>query len=321
MFSALALVTLLVEAAAGYPDWLFRRVGHPVTWIGAIIRVCDDAFNTSAMSDAKRRLMGVVTLAIIVGASVAVGLIITAAVFSLFGPFGSVLILGVIASALVAQRSLHTHVAAVADALDDGGIEAGRMAVSHIVGRDPGSLDTAGVSRAAIESLAENFSDGVVAPLFWLAVAGLPGILVYKAVNTADSMIGHLTPRHRAFGWAAAKTDDLVNLPASRLTALLLVLASFLVRANAKQSYLAIRRDARKHRSPNAGWPEAAVAGALELRLAGPRSYDGETIQDHWMGDGRADATSSDIRHALSLYRAACAILAVVFVLLTAVWL
>lgn len=140
MFSALALVTLLVEAAAGYPDWLFRRVGHPVTWIGAIIRVCDDAFNTSAMSDAKRRLMGVVTLAIIVGASVAVGLIITAAVFSLFGPFGSVLILGVIASALVAQRSLHTHVAAVADALDDGGIEAGRMAVSHIVGRDPGSL-------------------------------------------------------------------------------------------------------------------------------------------------------------------------------------
>ena len=163
------------------------------------------------------------------------------------------------------------------------------------------------MARAAIESLAENFSDGVVAPAFWLGVAGLPGIALYKAVNTANSMIGHRTPRHLAFGWAAARLDDLVNLPASRLTALLIVASAALDRdADAGGAWRAVRRDAGRHRSPNAGWPEAAMAGALGLRLAGPRVYGAVTVADGWMGDGRAEADASDIRRALRLYRRAC---------------
>jgi len=182
-----------------------------------------------------------------------------------------------------------------------------------IVGRDPDRLDEAGVARAAIESLAENFSDGVVAPLFWLVVGGLPGILIYKALNTADSMIGHLSDRHRAFGWAAARLDDLVNLPASRLSALWIVAAAACVpSASASAALQAVTRDASKHRSPNAGWPEAAMAGALGLRLAGPRVYHGHLVTDAWMGEGRADLNASDIRRALRLYRLACLIQALV---------
>ena len=204
-----------------------------------------------------------------------------------------------------------SHVEAVADALEWDGLEGGRKAVSMIVGRDPENLDEAGVSRAAIESLSENFSDGVVAPAFWLAVAGLPGAAVYKAVNTADSMIGHRTPRHEAFGWASARFDDLINLPASRLTALLIVGAAWsLEDADADASWRAVRRDARKHRSPNAGWPEAAMAGALGLALAGPRSYGGVLVEDALMGEGgRREASAADIRRALRIYRRADALL------------
>src|SRR6185312_6365875 len=198
------------------------------------------------------------------------------------------------------------HVARVALALERDGIDAGRAAVSHIVGRDPDALDEAGVCRAAIESLAENFSDGVVAPVFWLAVGGLAGGAAYKAINTADSMIGHHTPRHEAFGFAAARLDDLVNLPASRVSALLIVCASGTAAPNA---WAAVWRDASKHRSPNAGWPEAAMAGALGLSLAGPRVYGGIMVDDATMGDGRREASAQDIRAALSLYRRADAIL------------
>jgi adenosylcobinamide-phosphate synthase len=222
-------------------------------------------------------------------------------------PFG-LFVVAVIASTLIAQRSLHQHVADVAIALGQGGVIAGRAAVAKIVGRDPETLDAAGVARAAIESLAENFSDGVVAPVLWMAIAGLPGAALYKAINTADSMIGHRTPRHEAFGWAAAKLDDLVNLPASRLSALLLVAAAALNK-NAAAAWRAVVRDAPRHRSPNAGYPEAAMAGALGLSLAGPRVYGGVTIDDATMGDGRRDATAADIRQALRLYRYADAIL------------
>ncbi len=176
-------------------------------------------------------------------------------------------------------------------------------------GATPSSLDAAGVARAAIESLAENFSDAVVAPAFWCALFGLPGIVLYKAVNTADSMIGHRTPRHAAFGWAAARLDDWLNLPASRLSALLLAGAALLHRADPAAAWRAALRDAPRHRSPNAGWPEAAMAGALGLRLAGPRVYDGVRVEDAWMGDGTHAATAADIGRALRLYRAACALL------------
>ncbi len=186
-------------------------------------------------------------------------------------------------------------------------MEAGRAAVSQIVGRDPESLDEAAVSRAAIESLAENFSDGIVAPAFWLGVGGLAGGVVYKAVNTADSMIGHRTEKHEDFGWASARFDDLVNIPASRLTALLIVCAAFFVSgASAENAWRAVWRDAGKHRSPNAGWPEAAMAGALGLALAGPRVYGGVTVHDATMGaGGRREVSAADIRAALKLYRAA----------------
>jgi adenosylcobinamide-phosphate synthase len=205
---------------------------------------------------------------------------------------------------------LHRHVADVANALDNGGIAAGRAAVAKIVGRDTAALDTAGIARAAIESLAENFSDAVVAPVVWLAIAGLPGAALYKAINTADSMIGHRTPRYEAFGWAAARLDDLVNLPASRLAALFLVAAAALNKdAAAADAWRAVRRDASHHRSPNAGYPEAAMAGALGLSLAGPRVYGGFTVDDAAMGDGRRDATAADIRRALRLYRRADALL------------
>jgi adenosylcobinamide-phosphate synthase len=224
-------------------------------------------------------------------------------------PFG-ILAAALLASTLVAQRSLHRHVADVAAALETGGVAAGRQAVAHIVGRDTQALDAAGVARAAIESLAENFSDAIVAPAFWMVIGGLPGAALYKAINTADSMIGHRTPRYEAFGWAAARLDDLVNLPASRLSALLLVAGAALSRdASAGAAWRAVRRDAGKHRSPNAGFPEAAMAGALGLSLAGPRVYGGARVDDAFMGDGRREAEAADIRRALALYRIADGIL------------
>ena len=216
--------------------------------------------------------------------------------------------LAFLAASLPAQRSLARHVRAVADGLVVGLAE-GRRAVAMIVGRNPAALDEAGVARAAIESLAENFSDGVVAPILWTALGGLLGGALYKAINTADSMIGHKDERHGAFGWAAARLDDLVNLPASRLAALWLILAASLTPgASAREAARAVMRDASRHRSPNAGWPEAAMAGALGLKLAGPRVYGDTLVEDAFMGAGRREADAADIRRALRLYRTACAI-------------
>ena len=227
------------------------------------------------------------------------------------GPIGFV-VLTLLAASLPAQRSLAAHVSAVADGLD-AGLEEGRRAVAKIVGRNPDVLDEAGVARATIESLAENFSDGVVAPILWIALGGLVGGALYKAINTADSMIGHKDDRYAAFGWAAARLDDLVNLPASRLAALWLVLAALLTpEASGRDAARAIWRDASHHRSPNAGWPEAAMAGALGLELAGPRVYGETLVDDAFMGRGRREADAADIRRALQLYRRACMIEAVV---------
>jgi adenosylcobinamide-phosphate synthase len=211
-----------------------------------------------------------------------------------------------IVATLIAIGNLDQHVRAVSAALRAEGLAGGRRSIAKIVGRDPEALDEAAVCRAAIESLAENASDGVTAPVMWFLVGGLPGIIAYKAINTADSMIGHMSEHHRAFGWAAARLDDLVNLPASRLTGLMFVAAAALLPgASAPSAWRAYRRDARLHRSPNAGWPEAAMAGALGLRIAGPRIYGGVLVDDHWMGDGRAEATPQDIDRALLIYRMA----------------
>jgi adenosylcobinamide-phosphate synthase len=274
--------------------------------------VLDRGLNDPALSAGHRRLRGVLSLLFLLGVVFGAVLLVQLVAMIWLGRWLGVLVLAVAGSSLLAQRSLHDHVAAVAAGLETGGLTAGRAAVS----RNPERLDEAGVVRAAIESLAENFSDGVVAPAFWGAMLGLPGMAAYKAANTADSMIGHRTPRHQAFGWAAARFDDVVNLPASRLSALFILVAARLLRADWRAGARAVRRDAGQHRSPNAGWPEAAMAGALGLRLAGPRVYGEIMVQDGWMGDGRAEATVADLRRALAIVRAACAVqMAVVGVL------
>jgi len=292
----IATLALVIEAAAGYP--VYSLIGHPVTWIGALLAALEARLNRGP----RRRLAGAASLVILLAAAILPALALQA-LFA--GSWLGLLVLAALASSLIAQRSLYTHVKAVADALDAQGLEGGRRAVAMIVGRDPAVLDVAGVARAAIESLAENFSDGVVAPLFWLVVAGLPGAAAYKAANTADSMIGHRNARYADFGYAAARFDDLINLPASRLSALWLALAAG---GGGRAAWAAVRRDARRHRSPNAGWPEAAMAGALGLKLAGPRVYGGVMVADADMGNGRREATSADIRAALRLYVRACLI-------------
>jgi adenosylcobinamide-phosphate synthase len=302
MSAVLTLLALLFEAAFGYPDRLAKTLGHPVTWIGRMIERFDLRLNRDG-DDPHRRLAGVLAILIIIIVAGAVAFLIERGLLLL--PFGLVLV-ALLASTLLAQRSLHAYVERVAVALEQDSLAAAREAVSHIVGRDTAQLDEAGVARAAIESLAENFSDGVVAPSLWMLLGGLPGAAIYKAINTADSMIGHRTKRHENFGWAAARLDDLVNLPASRLTVLFLIAAAYSTPgASASDALEAVRRDAFRHRSPNAGHPEAAMAGALDLALAGPRSYHQVETDDAWMGNGRRAATAADIRAALSLYRRA----------------
>jgi adenosylcobinamide-phosphate synthase len=306
-FNALTvLCALLIEAWFGYPASLFDRIGHPVTWMGALLERLESRLNVASMPEAERRLNGWLALGALLAASVLPAVALQYFALQLPAPIALVM-LACLASTLLAQRGLYEHVAAVADALDAGGVEAGREAVAKIVGRDPHRLDQAGVVRSALESLAENFSDGVVAPSFWGVLLGLPGVAAYKAINTADSMIGHRTPRHAEFGFASAKVDDVVNLPASRLAALWIALAARLHEDfDARRALAIVGRDAGHHRSPNAGWPEAAMAGALNLKLSGPRVYHGEPTDDAWIGEGRSEATSADIRRALALYKTAC---------------
>jgi adenosylcobinamide-phosphate synthase len=315
MSAALALLAMLIELDLGYPQRVSRLIGHPVTWIGRLIDMLDRMLNRDADGAERQRAAGIMAVLFLVVVVGAIAFVAERMLLRL--PFGF-LATALAASTLIAQRSLHRHVADVADALERVGLDAGRAAVAHIVGRDTDALDENAIARAAIESLAENFSDGVVAPVFWMVIAGLPGAALYKAVNTADSMIGHRTPRHAAFGWAAARLDDLVNLPASRLAALLLTAAAALSQqTSAGAARRAVRRDAPRHRSPNAGYPEAAMAGALGLALAGPRVYDGVRVEDAIMGDGRRDANAADIRRALALYRAADVILLALLAALT----
>jgi adenosylcobinamide-phosphate synthase len=307
---SLTLAALLLEAAIGYPAFVYRAIGHPVTWMGALLAALEARFNRPGA--AGNRLRGVVAAIVLLAATACAAL----ALDWLLPGVCAVLV----ATSLLAQRSLHDHVRAVADALQRDGLEAGRAAVSMIVGRNPAHLDEAGVARAAIESLAENFSDGIVAPAFWLAVAGLPGGACYKAANTADSMIGHRSARYETFGWAAARLDDVINLPASRLAAIFLMLGAFAIGASPVDAMRAVRRDASGHRSPNAGWPEAAMAGALGLKLAGPRVYGDTLVDDAFMGDGRRDATAGDINTALRLFKAACFAQMLVLFALLVIW-
>jgi adenosylcobinamide-phosphate synthase len=301
-----ALAALIVEALIGYPAPLYRAIGHPVTWMGRWLAWQEAGLNRADAAAATRRAAGVLALCLYLAP---VGVVAWAAtrVCASGGALGFAL-LALLAASLPAQRSLGLHVSAVADGLN-ASLEEGRRAVAKIVGRNPDVLDEAGVARAAIESLAENFSDGVVAPILWIALGGLVGGALYKAINTADSMIGHRDERYRAFGWATARLDDIVNLPASRLAALWLILGALLTpEASARDAARAVWRDASRHRSPNAGWPEAGMAGALGLKLAGPRVYGETLVDDGFMGSGRREADAADIRRALRLFTRACAI-------------
>jgi adenosylcobinamide-phosphate synthase len=317
MAAPLTLLALLIELMIGYPAALAKSIGHPVTWMGKLISWLDAKFNRDDAAPEARRRAGAIALLILFVVVGAIAFIVESVLLLL--PLGF-FALALVASTLLAQNSLFTHVAGVADALEEHGVEAGRAAVAKIVGRDTTDLDEAGIARAAIESLAENFSDGVVAPSFFMVLAGLPGAALYKAINTADSMLGHRTERHDDFGRTAAQTDDLVNYPASRLSALLIAAAAGTMKgASAKGAWRATWRDGGKHASPNAGYPEAAMAGALGLSLGGPRSYHGAEIDGAWLGDGRRDAGVADIRAALALFARADGLL-ISLVLLLAIF-
>lgn len=296
MTALLAPLALLIERVVGYPPPLYAAIRHPVVWMGTLIAWLDARLNQGT----NRRGRGVLVLVVLLAVTALVAGGIASGLRQL--PFGWVAE-AVLATAFLAQKELARAVRAVVDALDVS-LEAGRLQVSQIVGRDPETLDATGVSRAAVESLAESASDGVIAPLFWLIVGGLPGIALYKAVNTADSMIGHRTDRYRDFGWASARLDDVLNFVPARLTALLLSGAALLVKdADAERGWTVALRDAHKHESPNAGWPEAAMAGALGFSLGGPRAYDGDVHDLPEFGaGGRRDLGPSDIRRALELY-------------------
>jgi adenosylcobinamide-phosphate synthase len=316
MAAPLTLLALLIEVTIGYPDWLSRSIGHPVTWMGCVISWFDRRLNRDSDTPEARRRAGAITVLALLAIVGVVSIVIERSLLVL--PFG-ILALAVIASTLLAQRSLFVHIADVADALEDGDIDTARQAVARVVGRDTAELDEAGVARAAIESLAENFSDGVVGPALWMVVAGLPGAAFYKAINTADSMIGHRDERYRDFGQTAAKLDDFVNLPSSRLSAFLIVASAYVTKgASASSGWKAVRRDASRHASPNAGYPEAAMAGALGLALGGPRSYAGAQHDGAWMGDGRKELKAHDIHDALRLYTNADGLLIAIVLVLAA---
>ena len=295
---------LVIDAMFGDMPGIFRHIPHPVVIAGRAIAFFDRKLNRESRSETSRRERGIVTVVVLVGGVALIGMVIERICRgSLIGAAFETMLIAV----LVAQRSLYEHVAAVAVALQTGGLRGGREAVRHIVGRDPTSLDQHGVARAAIESLAENFSDGVVAPILWYLLLGLPGLFAYKMANTLDSMIGHRTPRYRSFGWAAARLDDVVNaIPALASGLLLAAAAVFAKDGRPAHAVATMLRDGRKHHSPNAGWPESAMAGALGLALAGPRRYTEGLVADPWLGDGSARAGSADIIRALEVYRLAC---------------
>lgn len=293
-----ALLALALDAAVGWPQSLYHRIGHPVGAFARIIDAIERRWNDPSRSDGQRRMAGVATVLILLAIAGGTGWVLQSLLAAIAGAWAWPLI-ALLAWPGLAQRSLHDHIRPVAEALERQDLPAARAAVGMVVGRDTADLDEAGVARAAIESLAESFCDGVAAPLFWLLVLGLPGIWAYKAINTADSMIGHREERWRAYGWAAARTDDAKNLAPARLAGLLICLVG-------PGGWRIMWRDASNHASPNAGWPEAAMAGVLGLRLAGPIAYDGIFSHKPWIGEGDRSAEAEDIRRGLTIYRRAC---------------
>ena len=298
------ILAIIVDAVAGDPRWLYSRIPHPIVVIGHQIELLDRFLNQTHYSPVTRKLLGVISILIIVSSAWLVGWLISWSCNQV--SFGVVL-QALIVSIFLAQNSLYQHVASVAKACKADDLIDARSQISHIVGRDPNSLDQRAIGRAAIESLSENFSDGVVAPIFWYVVGGLPALIAYKALNTSDSMIGYLTDKYADFGWCAARFDDAANFIPARLSAFIITIAAFIIpSATGNRAFTTAIRDAKNHKSKNAGWPEAAMAGALGIKIAGPRNYDGILVEDAWMGDGIANVDASHIFMALRIYCVAC---------------
>ncbi len=308
-FAALALTGLALDALIGWPAPLYRRIGHPVTWLGRLIAACEARLNRGG--PARRLAGGALTTALCVALAAGAGLAAHLALRPL--PCGW-LIEGLLCWPLIAARAMWDHVAAVARPLARADLPAARRAVAMIVGRDVSRADAPAIARAATESLAENASDGIVAPLFWAALAGLPGIMAYKAVNTLDSMIGHRNARYLHFGRVAARLDDAANLIPARLTALLFALASRRPLAALKGAW----REAGHHRSPNAGWPEAAMAHALGMRLSGPRTYGARVSDEPWLNGDAPDPDAAGLRAGLRLFARATGLAALILAALAA---
>ena len=303
MIATALVLALCIDWALGWPDTLYRRIGHPVTWMGAGIDLCDRWLNRNGAATRARVGAGAVTVLVVIGISAGLAHIVVAL---LPGGIAGTVILAVLAWPFLAARSLGDHVGDVHHPLALGDLEAARAAVAKIVGRDVAALDDAGIARASLESLAENTSDGVVAPLVWGAVLGLPGLVGYKAVNTLDSMIGHRTEHHAAFGYVAARLDDLVNLIPARLTAAIYAILS----ARPRDTLRIVWRDAGLHRSPNAGWPEAALAAALGIRLSGPRVYGETRVEEPWVNAAGRDPGADEVALGLAHYRRLLVVLA-----------
>lgn len=305
------LAALLIDAIVGEFGPLFRVLPHPVSLIGALTGWLDRRLNRARRAAATRAVRGAVVAVGLAAALAVLGWALATVSRSIAYGWAIELLLVVL---LLAQRSLFDHVRAVGRALETDGLAGGRAAVAHIVSRDPAQLDEHGVARAAIESLAEGFCDAVVAPAFWYLLLGLPGLFVYKTINTMDSMVGYRTERHAAFGLVTAKLDDALNyIPARIAGGLIVAAAMFTPKGLSSQALKVMLRDGGKHRSPNAGRPEAAMAGALSVALSGPRQYDGQVMDEPWLGEEfSARIGAVEIRRALYLFVVACLVNAVV---------
>lgn len=305
------LAALLIDAIVGEFGPLFRVLPHPVALIGAVTGWLERRLNRARRAASTRAVRGALVAVGLAAAMAALGWWLAAV--SRAVPYGWAIEL-VLVVLFLAQRSLFDHVRAVARGLSKDGVAGGRKAVALIVGRDPAQLDEHGVARAAIESLAESFSDAIIAPAFWYLLLGLPGLFVYKTVNTLDSMIGHRTERYAAFGMTAARLDDALNfIPARIAGGYIVVAAMFTPKGLASRALSVMLRDGGKHRSPNAGWPEAAMAGGLAVSLSGPRRYDGKTVDEPWLGkEFSARIGVPEIRRALYLFVVACLVNAAV---------
>ena len=298
-FVLLALAIIL-DMIFGEPQFLWSRITHPIVLFGRSISWLEGRFNTRSVAGRTRRLFGVVAILIWVAIAISAGLLANSVIALLPAPL-NFLIECIIIAILLAGKSLYEHIEAVRKPLAEGDIEGARFAVSMIVGRDTTRLDSSDIGRAAIETGAENLSDGILAPAIWYLLGGLPLLFAYKMINTADSMVGYKSARYYAFGWGSAILDDIVNFFPARITALLIMITAFL-RGTAGQAFRAMKNDASKHASPNAGYPESAMAGALGLRLGGARWYRGHLLSLPEMNHQGRDAISpDDIENALSM--------------------